>query len=349
MRKIALYLALALTLTSCHGRSDDQEVSVVLTPTKTTITADGIDNVEFTVLYGAADVTAEAQIYLASHSEMAWSGRKFATEQVGEYTFQAIYRDQPSEAVTIVATAPEGPIQSRFERHICVMDMTGTWCTFCPEGMTKLLFFAERGQWKDIVHIIALHDNKQGDDPMGLSLTNTIMDDLGLVDFPSFLTDLREGGSLTTDVSKVVPSFESSLEDFPAHCGVKISSSVAGGVANVEVDLFAESEDQYAVTVLLLEDNIIAPQKDGSVIHEEYSHKHVVRTMLNSNYKGDSLGTLVAESVGSKSYTYTLDEEWKVEDMSIVALAIDGTGYVNNVASCKLGESCDYNYLDAAE
>lgn len=344
IHKIAFLVAAAVGVASCHGTVDDS-VEVELKASALTIVADGQQNVSFEVLYGASTVTSEAQIYLTSHPELGFSGTEFRTTEAGEYTFQAIYRDQSSNEIKVVATEPVGPHKSRFERHICVMDLTGTWCTFCPDGMTKLNFYVQKKEWRDITHILAIHDNTQGDDPMGLALSSKIMADYGNYGYPMFVTDLRDSGSLTNDVGNIVPSFNRSLDEYPAQCDVRFSSSLAGRSLTIDVELFAELAGKYAVSVFLVEDNIIAPQKDGSVTHQDYNHKHVVRALLNSSYKGDSLGQLAAEEQGAKQYTYTLPEEWKVEDMTIVVLAIAPDGYVNNVAVGALDESVDYKYL----
>ncbi len=344
-QKIALLMAVAVGFASCHGQSDEGEVKVTLNPSVYEIVADGEQSVTFEVLYGAANVTSSAQIYLTSHPELGWSGAEFRTTQAGEYVFQAIYNDQTSEAVKIVATEPVGPHESRFERHICVMDLTGAWCTFCPDGMTKLNFYVQKKEWRYIVHMVALHDSSQGEDPMGIDVTPRILSDFRLAGFPSFITDLRDSGSLSENVGDIAPSFNRSIEEYPAQCDVKIASSLNGRELKIDVSLFAEIAGSYAVTVMLIEDNIIAPQKDGSITHAEFNHKHVARAVVNDNYKGDSLGSLAAEQEGSKNYTYTLPAEWKLEDMSIVTLAITQDGYVNNVAECAVGESVDYKYL----
>lgn len=343
--KIALLAAVALGFGSCHGQEDDVEVSVKLNPSALTIVADGSESVSFEVLYGANVVSAEAKIYLISHPELGFSGATFSTTEPGEYTFQAIYRDQQSNEVTITAVAPAGPHESRFERHICVMDLTGTWCSFCPEGLTKLTFYVQKKEWTNIVHILALHDNTQGDDPMGIALSSRVMSDFGNYGYPMFVTDLRDSGSLTENVGDIVPSFNRSLDEYPAQSDVKIASELSGRQLSVDVTLFAELAGKYAVSLYLVEDGIVAPQKDGSVTHAEYNHKHVVRALVNSNYKGDSLGEMNAESEATKSYTYTLPEEWNVENMTIVATAITADGYVNNVAVAPLGGSVDYKYL----
>lgn len=343
--KIALFAALVLGLASCHGTVDDS-VTVKLTPSALTIVADGKESVSFEVFYGASMVNAEAQIYLTSHPEMGWAGSEFSTTEAGEYTFQAIYRDMQSNQVTITAVEPAAPIESRFERHICVVDLTGTWCAFCPDGMTKLNFYVGKKEWKDIVHTMALHDNTEGDDPMGLPMASTVMAAFGNYGYPMFVTDFRDSGSLTEDVGDIVPSFNRSLKEYPAHSDVKIESSLSGRQLSIDVTLFAESRGDYAVGVYLLENGIVAPQKDGSVVHEDYSHNHVVRAVLTNSYKGMSLGSLEAEQEVSKNFTYTLPEEWDVEQMSIVALAQDAKGYVNNVAECAVGESVDYKYIN---
>lgn len=345
LKKIALFMAVAVGLASCHGQEDDITLEVKLNATTTTIVADGQQSVTFQVMYGVDVVNSEAELYLTSHPDMGWSGYEFSTTEPGDYVFQAIYRDQPSNQVTITATAPAEPRESRFERHICVMDLTGSWCTFCPDGMNKLNFYVQKKEWKDIVHILALHDNTEGNDPMGIPLASRMMSEYGNYGYPAFITDLRDSGSLSTNVGDIVPSFNRSIDEYPAECGVKLSSELNDRELSVDVTLFAELAGEYAVDVFLLEDGIIAPQKDGSVTHEEYVHKHVVRALLNSDHHGESLGSFEAEQEKTKSYTYTLPEEWVVENMSIVALAITKNGYVNNVAECVLGSSVDYNYL----
>lgn len=347
LKKIALFMAVAVGLASCHGQQDDiiEEGEVTLMPSTLTIEADGQQSVTFNVLFNSVVVTGEAEIALVSHPELGWSGTEFSTEEVGEYIFVATYGEQTSEEVKITATEPAPPHVSRFERHICVMDLTGTWCSFCYDGMNKLNFYVQKKEWKDIVHILAVHDNTEGDDPMGIPLASKLMAEFGNPNYPAFITDLRDSGSLSHNVGDIVPSFNRSLDEYPAQCDVKLGSSLSDRELTINVSLFAELAGDYAIDVFLLEDGIVAPQKDGSVTHEDFVHKHVVRALLNNHYSGDSLGTFAAEQEISKTYTYTLPAEWKEENMSIVVLAITEDGYVNNVAACELGSAVDYKYL----
>lgn len=349
LSKILLLLVAIVGFASCHGREDDS-VQLQLVPSTLTITANGEDVVTFEVLYGANTVTADAQIELVSPAEQIWGGRgvnTFNTSEEGEYIFKATYLDLESEEVKITASPVVGHHSSRFERHICIMDFTGAWCSFCPEGYRTLegLISNPYAGWRDIVTIMALHDNTGGKDPMALAVTNEIHNAFGLGSFPAFVTDLREGGLLTESQDKILGSLNASVDDYPAQCDVKVASSLSGDQLTVDVTLFAELADDYRVSVWLVENNVVGSQNDGANTYNEWNHKHVVRALLSAHWKGDTLGSLAVEAEGSKSYTYTIPAEWKSEDMTIVALAITPDGYVNNVAECKLGESVEYKYI----
>lgn len=338
-------VAMAMLFGSCHGQIDDS-VELQLVPSATSIVADGEQEVTFEVLYGTNVVSSEARITLVSHPELGWSGSSFSTTEQGEYVFQASYRDILSKEVKIVANEAENVESSRFERHILAMDFTGTWCSWCPGGFRDLNYFATRNKWNGYVHIVAMHDSETGEDPMGLSLTNTIHRAFSLDGFPCFLIDMRDGGSLTDNLSDLVPSFERSVEEYPARSDVKITSTLAEGVVTAQLTLFAEQEGEWRVCAYLVENGIVAPQLDGSVEDKDYTHNHVVRCLMGESWRGDRLGNLSAESEESKTYTYTLEEEWVAENMSVVALAIDANGYVNNVAICPLSGSVDYKYIE---
>lgn len=348
LAKLALLVALVAGFGSCRGQSDEGEVALTLEPSTTIIEANGEDSVTFKVLYGAVDVTLDAQVILVSPSDFGWMGGAFSIEEAGTYVFKATYQGYESPEVSITANPVAGAHISRFERQICVMEFTGAWCSNCPDGYRSLngILSNPYAGWKDRVHIIALHDNTGGTDPMGITLTNTLFSHYKLAGFPSYVTDMREGGLLTSEgIQGVKPSLERSDEEFPAKCAVKISSSLAGRELTVDVGLFAELAGDYAVSVWLLEDGIDAPQKDGSIDYDSWTHNHVARALVSNNWKGDLLGAVAAEQESSKSYTYTLPAEWKPENMSIMALAIDAEGYVNNVAVCAVGEGAEYRYL----
>lgn len=223
-----------------------------------------------------------------------------------------------------------------FNRHVSVFEFTGTWCAMCPSGYVFLKYLIEDWWSHDTVHILALHDST-ADDPMGIPVTNTIFTDFGLTGFPAFVVDLREG---TTEKTEIQPMIESSFRDYPATCGVKMTSTDS----SVDVELYAAKSGTYRVALFILEDGIVARQNNSGTYKDNYVHNHVVRAMLSSLYEGDRVGDIKAGQKGTKSYNFNINSSWKREKCSLCALVIDNSGAVVNAAVCPVGKSVDYDY-----
>ena len=93
-----------------------------------------------------------------------------------------------------------------------------------------------------------------------------------------------------------------------------------------------------------VEDRIVAWQTiSGNTRNENYTHRHVVRKMLSSSISGDALGVVEAEHEAEHSFEFNVESSWNLENMTVVVLAIDKKGHVNNVAECALnGGSVEY-------
>lgn len=346
-------LCLCAVGAACTGNTDDSEVlteTLTLNASAASITADGSDAVVFTVLDGSADVTSAATIRCLTDGSVL-SGGRFTTETAGSYLFQAEYEGRTSAKKTVEAVEPLAA--SRFERKVCVMEFTGTWCAECPKGYTYLNWLiGYYEKYADDVCMMALHDNTQGNDPMGLAVTGEICTAFNLSGYPSFLTDLRDCGLLNDAREKIRESFDRSFDEYPAHCGVAVSSTCADGKASVAAKIWPETSGSYRVAVYVVENNIKSTergsayqQNDGGT-YRDYTHNHVVRQLVSVSYKGDSLGTLNADAETVKEYEIDLSDEWDLANTFVYVLAIDGDGYVNNMNYCAIdGGDADYNYL----
>lgn len=106
--------AAALAFASCtqptNGNGEGDK-DLVLSASKSEITADGTDKVTFTVKYGEEDVTANASIADAATGE-ALSGSEFTTETAGSYEFVASYDGKESNKVKVDAVAVSGLVLS---------------------------------------------------------------------------------------------------------------------------------------------------------------------------------------------------------------------------------------------
>ena len=228
-----------------------------------------------------------------------------------------------------------------FNRHAAVFEFTGAWCAMCPSGYIFLKYLIEDYYSHDTVHILALHDSTGGADPMGIQLTNTLVTKFGIGGFPGFLVDMREATSTLTEIR---PMLDRSFEKPTSPCGVKVNSTCTGTSGKVDIELYAAASDTYRVAVYLLEDKIVARQNKGGDYVDNYTHNHVVRTLISTLYEGDRVGAIKAGEKGSKSYDFTLNSDWNAENCTLCALVFDNSGTVINAAVCPINGETNYDY-----
>ena len=128
--------------------------------------------------------------------------------------------------------------QSRFERNVCVMEFTGQWCSYCPDG-AQLLEFLASDIYPGQVLALAFHNA----DDFTIPAEAELADKYKIIDYPSYLTDMRENGSLSGSGCRL--SIETSLYESQTHSSVAIASQVADGVCQVDAKLFSEKSMEY--------------------------------------------------------------------------------------------------------
>lgn len=328
-----------LMLSACSGNVDDSS-ELVLTADRTSIVADGSDAVRFTVTLDGEDVTSESSIRCISPVSSVVENAQFTATEAGSYSFEAEYQGYFSSVRIVSATvAPLKP--SRFVRNICVMEFTGQWCSQCPAGYNYLWFVISK-KYADTAHIMALHN----DDDMSLDLETEIFRNYSLSGYPAVVVDMRDPSLLNGDVNGVLPkSLKNSVDNYPAHCGVAVSTSGSGTVT-VTAKLFSERGSEYSLAVWVVEDGIVTWQNVGGANNENYTHGHVARRLVSSSWRGDSLGNVPAEEEVVKTYTIVPDGVWNLDNTMVYVLAIDAEGHVNNMAVCPIKDgNADYRYV----
>ena len=349
--KQMIYWLLALTLLvniSCEGYTEEElgVANLVLQPDKTQVKVG--ETVEFTVTFSGESVTEKAEISCLTNGKVL-DASSFTATQVGDFTFQASYEGVKSSKVTITVQADEPSANtSRFVRQVCVMDLTGTWCSMCPDGFVFLNTIVNMSTYKDVVHVMGMHSKGGDSDPFHLDVTDEINNELGNgpLGFPAFVVDLRVKGSLNGERPLFRTSLDESLNKYLPHCGVAVKSQLDNSQAKITVRLQSEKTAEYRLAIYVVEDNIRSKQNKGGKYVDNYLHRHVTRRLLSASYKGDKLGTVEAGKEVAKEYTLEIDSSWKLDDTEIYALAIDEQGYVNNMAVCKLKNGdTDYWYV----
>lgn len=344
-----------LAMGSCRQGSGDglQVESVTITASAESVLANGRAKVVLTVEADGSDVTSLATIEYAFQEstrteDSYWSplnGNEFSTLQEGTYIFRATYKGVHSQTTNVEAISAE----SRFERHICLMDFTSASCTNCPQGMRNINARLQfNSKLRNSLHIMGMHCSYYTD-VMQIDVADEIYAAFRCTVYPSFLIDMRDAGPLTSEgMDAMDKGIERSFEEYPAHSDVAlvVTYDEATRQGSVEATVFSESDDNYRLALYIVEDNVKGYQKDGSLSFDDYNHRHVVRQMVSNSFMGDSLGNIGREEEKSTNYNFTIDEGWNAEKVEIYALLFDGTQTVNNVAVCALNSSVDYKYIE---
>lgn len=337
----------AAVLLSCSGNVDDTSLPV-LKAGDVEIDLASETRTEFTVTYNGADVTGESVI---SSPTAEVNGNVFMPQQEGTYSFVAEYSGRLSNEVTVnvIDSSPEY-VESKYDRHVCVIEFTGAWCINCPEGYDKMMGVLSKpsmAKYKENIHICAFHSDLEGTDTLAIPATQDVFKLFDGLAYPSFATDLRESGVLTSEgISLFQPSIMASFNDYPAHCGVAVSSTLNpdGTEAEVTARVMSEKTSDYRVVILVVQDRIKGWQKTPmfSEGQPDYNHSHVVRKVVTSytgTFTGEKLtddGRIAAGSEASKTWTVDIDSRWVLENTEIYAIVLDKDGYVNNMNVCHI-------------
>lgn len=347
MKRIFEHIILCLSaavLWACSGQVDPEVDNVLLTLTadRTEVVADGESEVVFTVMHGVQDVTSVSKITCTSGNASV-KGNVFVPLQEGTYVFTASYEGKTSEGVTVTVMEP---VASRFERHVCVMEFTGTWCSQCPSGATAITYLVEEA-YKGKAFAMAFHNDDIYEIPQEKELYNKFP----FSGYPGFVTDMRDYGNILDGGCST--SIERSLYETETHCGASLKCMAvenSDGTVKVTADarMFSEKTMNYRMAAYVIEDKVVGEQKLGNNdIDESYVHRHVVRQMLSASIAGDDLGSVSAGMEAARTYEFTSSNEWNSSNLSVAVLVIDDAGRVNNMAicSCMNGEM-DYEYAE---
>ena len=331
-----LVILTAFLVFSCSGKEDDTQSRVISLKTDiTAILADGVESVQFNVTLDGIDVSDRSEIYEVKSSEKI-NGTKFTTTQAGSYIFYAIYDGMRSENITI--TAQSIADIHTYKRHVAVFKLTGTWCSWCPDGGRRLDYILNNETYKN-AHILSFHGGDSAE-PMLIPETQLLYDKFSVSAYPTVIVDMREEVA-EINLEKTREALKRSLNDYPAYYGVEIESDLNSNnkSADIKVTITNSVEDKYRIILYVVENNIVYPQKDGGVTHETFVHDHVVRKLISQSYLGDRTESLIPGNSLTQQYNVDLDIAWNIENLKVYALVVsEKTGFIHNMAFCNLNE-----------
>lgn len=363
--------ALAAGFAACSGSSDSPAPSGVVTISadKTEILGNGADRAQFTVMNGDVDITNDAytRIMLVERNGETVNERQqspiFGTREAGTYVFEARYTGSnpalvSQNRVTITATEADRP-EEVFYRRILGQYFTSTGCHNCPQMMNTIhQLESQRPELAERLVIASFHTNMSPfTDPMLISETLSYMNDVFMTQgLPNFYLDVDPAMSCynTLAYQTTVDNLERTLTDYPAACGVKLTSTYdeASRHGKVDVTVKASFANEYRLLAFLVEDGIegtpgTAYEQQGA--SGTYIHENVVRHCFASSLVGERLGMIEADGEASLSLEFDVNSAWKAENMRVVVCVLEpaegGSFRGNNAATTEgLNDTVDYAY-----
>ena len=323
------YILLALVSTlSCVGQKDDPIPEPRLTVDLAALNATAGETATFTVYSGAEDVTEYATIRNLT-DDTVLEGNVFAPAGEGEWTFVAEYEGLLSEELTVTAfvVAEEG---KDFFRRSLVLDFTGTWCVNCPkmDAAIEEAMAARPGRIVPVsVHCMAV-------DPMYLKPTSdNLVKRFGVKAYPSAVVDLDPESLISTTSSELLLShIDRLLESRGVSAGIRIESTLDGENLSVTVETKAVQNGEYTLSIILLEDGIVAKQT-GADDGDNHVHNNILRQWKD----GDPV-SLKEDETATLSLTATVSGRYRI------AAVVSRGGLVDNVVTCAAGASADYQF-----
>ncbi len=369
--KLLLFLAVlfAGVLAGCQGTPDGGEEdggtlegSITLIAQHNIVRANGTDAVEFYVLLTDKkqqihDVTATSEIYVTT-SDVPLAEPRFATTEVGEYTFYAVYGFSVSEDFTVrvvdgIIELPTDPAASStdFSQRMLLIQHTGTACSNCPSMMSRLKELSEDSSYNKRYYHVASHSyntTKEGDPAYSKCAATLSREVLNVGGWPDLTINLTQRRAYELADMKAVIDL---LHERVAAVGVSASVVEIDDVIYTNVGVKAGKKGNYRVAVWILEDDIYAVQ-EGATMSWQNTHNNCLREMVGSNQieqiYGANLGTIEAGAAVENIYAMEVADNWKVENCKVLVIVTtaddEGNYELVNSTLCKVGESVAYNY-----
>ena len=327
MRKWFYILLLLLPMLSCVGQKDDPALEVRLVADLTALNVTAGEQATFTVFSGAEDVTADAEIRNVTDGTVL-EGNVFAPAEAGEWTFVAEIDGTESEPLLISAIVIADEGKDYFRRSL-VLDFTGTWCVNCPmmEKAIEETMEARPGRVVPVsVHCMSI-------DPMYLKPTNdNLVKKFGVTGYPSAVVDLDPESLISKSASELLMSnIDRLLEARGAAAGIRIESVLDGNDYIVKAEMKAVRDGDYTLSILVVEDGIVASQTGGS---KDHIHNNVLRSWKD----GD------AQTGMKEGDTAQLELSGTASGQSRFVAIVTRNGLVDNVVTCAVGASADWQY-----
>ena len=240
-----------------------------------------------------------------------------------------------------------------FYHQSVFLRFTATWCGFCPR-MNRTVKLAQELLPGKIQHV-AVHGN---DSSLQFGSGAALEDQYCVDGYPTGIVDGRweiVNYGPDTVAPQVVAAVKETERVYGTKTGAALSSTLSGRELTLDVDVYAQVAGPYKLTVLLLEDSIVAKQTDyDEGNHSKYTHDCVARMALTS-VTGDAFE--MDEALTPKTFHYSVASIPTAYDLSHMRILVYvqapygtqevirngsfGDYYIDNCATVAIGQSLE--------
>lgn len=231
------------------------------------------------------------------------------------------------------------------------MRFTSTGCGYCP--MMDEAFRKAKSSLGDTFEYVCYYTTyNSGKYSFEGSLA--LNDYYRISSYPSGIIDgryeLGNYNSTSTTASVLASEAATTVAYYPTATAIGLKSALSGSNLSVTVDVKAQYADEYALTVVLVENDVIGYQSDyNNGNQNDFNHSRVARMILTA-YTGDVFAIDAAGSVKTLTYEASIPDGCKPENMEVLAYVQRpfglrpafrsgdyGDWYVDNARSAALG------------
>ena len=296
----------------------------------------------------------------------------FVFQEEGTYDFVATYENLTSNTISFDVVTPSefsdtssflpDSAPSNFTQKVILEEITGTWCSACPQGAYYLDQAVTSNP--DLIMGAAYHSGISSyPDPMATAETDYWQVYYNLYSFPTILLN-----GTSTDWNYGMDQINNKLSQTPI-LGLSAEAAIVGGKLDIEINVGFNTtpDEQLQLVIVLIEGSDLSPSSPqiGSNAGADYVHKYIVRDVISS-VSGDDIPASYTLSGGVFTRNITgLDlptslESSDYDDLSIIAFVknsytrdwtdpvgnsfVDSPSYdVYNTQQVKIGEVVSFD------
>lgn len=215
-------------------------------------------------------------------------------------------------------------------RKILFDEYTGHTCIGCPEG--HVILEQLQAQFGDTLVAVGIHANWFAEPEAGLfsydfrtPTGEQLYLDYHIANNPQAIVNRS-----TVPLDKPEWATNVRTADRTKYAAIQIINQYDAATQKLKINTKTTMLEDYnrptQLSLLLVEDNIIKPQKFNDHVDTFYVHNHVLRAGINGNYGEYIISGGLLEKDGEYLYGYSLDfngTDWNPDNCSVIAILLD--------------------------